>query len=343
AYSQQHLPRRGVIYASLPYTRLHPYTGTTLLSHSTTRPTPAMSSYSPAQLDAYFERINFPRSAHPPPSDGRLALLTAVQARQLAHVPFESLTLHYSPHRVLSLDPDDLFEKIVQQRKGGYCMELNSFLGSVLRGMGFKVLNVGGRVMEPGGWTGMAHMANIVTIDDQRYLVDVGFGRGGPMRPVPLISGYEFDQIAPTMGRLLYTSLPVHSDPSQKVWLYSTSETGRGGEFEPQYCFVEVELFPADYELMNFFTMTARTSLFVKNVLAMRTVLDEERNEAIGVVTLFGNQLRKRLGEKVELEETLGSEAQRIEALEKWFGVVLSETEKRAIKGTATEILEKTA
>lgn len=113
-----------------------------------------MSSYTPAQLDAYLERINFPRSAHPPPSDGRLALLAALQARQLANVPFESLTLHYSPHRVLSLDPDDLFEKIVDQRKGGYCMELNLLFGSMLRAMGFKVLNIGGRVHTPEGWTG---------------------------------------------------------------------------------------------------------------------------------------------------------------------------------------------
>ncbi|ROT38382.1 acetyltransferase-like protein [Sodiomyces alkalinus F11] len=298
-----------------------------------------MSSYTPAQLDAYFERIDYPRSAHP---EGRLALVDALQARQLAYVPFEDLTLHYSPHRVLSLEPDDLFEKIVQQRKGGYCMELNTLFGAVLRGLGFKVMHLGGRVMTPDGWTGMSHMVNIVTVDNQRYLVDVGYGRGGPMRPVPLVSGSEFDQIAPARGRLLYTSLPEHSDPSQRVWLYSTAEPGAGGEFKPQYCFVDVELFPADYEVMNFSTMTARTSLFVQYVLAVRAVLDEEKNEVIGLVTLFGDSLKKRVRDKVELEEKLGSEAQRIEALEKWFGLVLSEKEKSAIKGTAVEILEKT-
>lgn len=186
-------------------------------------------------------------------------------------------------------------------------------------------------------------MVNIVTVDDQRYLVDVGYGRGGPMRPIPLVSSHEFDQVAPAKGRLHYTSLPIHSDPSQRVWLYSLSESGAEGDFTPQYCFVEVELFPADYEVMNFFTMTARTSLFVKNVLAMRTVLDEEKNKAIGQVTLFRDVLRKRVGDKVELEEKLGSEAQRVEALEKWFGIGLSEREKRSIKGTAAEILEKPA
>lgn len=114
-----------------------------------------MATYTQGQLEAYFKHINFPPSAHPPASDGPLALLTALQTRQIGCVPFEAISLHYSKERKLYLDPDDLFEKIVRGGRGGYCMELNTFFGAVLRSMGFHVMATGGRVFAPYGWTGM--------------------------------------------------------------------------------------------------------------------------------------------------------------------------------------------
>lgn len=69
-----------------------------------------------------------------------------LQLRHMARVPFESLTLHYSKHHRLSLDLEDLFEKIVGKGRGGYCMEVNAFFGAVLRSLGYTLINVGGRV-----------------------------------------------------------------------------------------------------------------------------------------------------------------------------------------------------
>lgn len=100
-------------------------------------------AFSDEQVDRYLHHINFPRSQH---SRDPLALLGQLQARQVSRVPFESLSLHYSRHRQLSLDLDDLFEKIVVDGRGGYCMELNAFFGAVLRGLGFTLFNSGARV-----------------------------------------------------------------------------------------------------------------------------------------------------------------------------------------------------
>lgn len=43
-----------------------------------------------------------------------------------------------------------LFEKFVGEGRGrgGYCMENNSFLGTVLRSMGFGVVSVGARICD---------------------------------------------------------------------------------------------------------------------------------------------------------------------------------------------------
>lgn len=106
--------------------------------------------YTEVQLDQYFRHIGFSNN------DDRntLARLAELQKRHLARVPFENITLHYSKHRRLSLDPDDLFQKIVHDSRGGYCMEVNTFFAAVLRSLGYTLISAGGRVRAPDGLTG---------------------------------------------------------------------------------------------------------------------------------------------------------------------------------------------
>ena len=119
--------------------------------------------YRVEQVDAYLSRISFPVTKYKPisstsaRSEGGLEYLSAIQRYHLASVPFENLYLHYSKERVISLNKDDLFEKIVTSgsRRGGYCMEQNMLLGTMLRTMGFEVIPTGARIMvggQTGGW-----------------------------------------------------------------------------------------------------------------------------------------------------------------------------------------------
>lgn len=181
-------------------------------------------------------------------------------------------------------------------------------------------------------------MVNIVTVSSQKYLVDVGFGAEEAMCPVPLVSGHEFDQISPVRGRLEFTALAQHSDPSQRVWLYSTRQPEMGAMWEPKYHFLEAEFFPADYRTMNLSPMAQPTSFFVQNVLAMRAVLDEETRQPRGVITLFGDVVRRKSRGETEVLAVLKTEQDRIEALEKYFEIVLQEQEKRGIHGLPTEL-----
>ncbi len=120
------------------------------------------SPYTQEQLNAYFSRISFPVAKYPTIAPDRarsqegLAYLAALQKYQLASVPFENLALHYSPEKVVSIDKDDLFEKIVgrDRGRGGYCMENNSFFGWVLQSLGFEVVATGARVTVGDGMTG---------------------------------------------------------------------------------------------------------------------------------------------------------------------------------------------
>ena len=64
------------------------------------------------------------------------------------------------------------------------------------------------------------HAINVVSIEDERYLVNVGFGSNAPIQPIPLIDGKTAQGIPPSEGRLLWISIPQHTDPSSRVWMF---------------------------------------------------------------------------------------------------------------------------
>ncbi|EEY21646.1 conserved hypothetical protein [Verticillium alfalfae VaMs.102] len=97
-------------------------------------------SYSGEQLARYAARISLTsplESAQDP-----VARLTELVHHQLVHVPFETLALHYSPDRLISLGTAAVFDRIVTRRRGGYCLENNTFFGHVLRSLGYSVYGV---------------------------------------------------------------------------------------------------------------------------------------------------------------------------------------------------------
>ncbi|KAK0707283.1 acetyltransferase-like protein [Lasiosphaeris hirsuta] len=307
-----------------------------------------MSTYSEEQLCRYLAHIRF--DDDPMRQDAlRLALvkdplqlLGTLMLYHRARVPFESLSLHYSSARFLSLDPEDLYHKIVERGRGGYCMEVNTFFATVLRTLGYSVISSAGRVNVDGTYIGWNHMVNLVTILGKRYLVDVGFGSKGPNTPILLEPGGSYG-IPPAMVKLEYRALSIHTDPDQRVWVLSSQENYQTETpWKELYAFVETEYFRADFEIMNLATMTAPQSFFVQNVMCVRTILDEKLGQSIGEIILHRDYVKRRVaGSDPEILETLETEAQRVEALKKYFDIELSPAEQRAIRGLASQLVPK--
>ncbi len=180
-------------------------------------------------------------------------------------------------------------------------------------------------------------MVNLVTINGARHLVDVGFGSNGPPQPVPLEDGHEFVGVAPVRGRLQYRSVEEHADPNQRVWLFSAQEN-EGAPWRDMYHFVEIEFMPGDFEVMNLCTMSTPQSFFVQSVMCMRTILDDASETPVGLLILHRDYVKRRLGPDSEIIEQLGSEEQRVKALETYFGIVLSPEEQNGIRGLASEL-----
>jgi N-hydroxyarylamine O-acetyltransferase len=122
-------------------------------------------------IDSYLVRIRAVRPASPD-----LQALCTLQLAHLQTVPFENLDIHAGVPIIL--DDASLFAKIVGRRRGGICYELNGAFAWLLRALGFDVTIVAANVHDGAGdWTpDFDHMALVVSIDDERYLVDVGFG-----------------------------------------------------------------------------------------------------------------------------------------------------------------------
>lgn len=126
------------------------------MTSSTQRPT-----YSRPQITLYFDRLGLsePQRRYDVAgltSEDALDYLAQLQKLHLARVPFENLTLHYSPHRQISIHPEELFKKIIGENngRGGYCMENNCLFGTLLNSLGFQLFSAGARVFDNGQWTG---------------------------------------------------------------------------------------------------------------------------------------------------------------------------------------------
>jgi N-hydroxyarylamine O-acetyltransferase len=125
----------------------------------------------PRETDAYLARIGYQGSREP-----TLETLRALHRAHLATVPFENLDIHAG--RPIRLDRAAFFEKIVGQRRGGFCYELNGLFAELLAALGFQVTLLSARVARKDGGFGpeFDHMLLLVDLG-RRWIADVGFGR----------------------------------------------------------------------------------------------------------------------------------------------------------------------
>jgi N-hydroxyarylamine O-acetyltransferase len=101
--------------------------------------------------------------------------LRILQRRHLLNVPFENLDIHWK--RPIALDTDKFYAKVVGEGRGGFCYELNGLFNELLLSLGFRTRLISARVFN-GTEHGpeFDHAAVIVTIGEDEYLADVGFG-----------------------------------------------------------------------------------------------------------------------------------------------------------------------
>ena len=226
--------------------------------------------------------------------------LRELHRAHLLAVPFENLDILVG--RPIILDEEKVIRKIVEERRGGVCYELNGGFCALLRALGFEVSMLSaGVAREEGGFDPpFDHMTLLVELE-QRWLADVGFGDS--FRE-PLLLDERSEQVQREGAYRL-----LEADD------HLILQRSEGDSWKPQYRFTLEPHHFAEFADMCHYHQTSPESPFTQRRTCSRATLD-------GRITITETRLITTIGkEKQELE--LGSEAEWFAALKQHFGIEL--------------------
>jgi arylamine N-acetyltransferase len=231
-------------------------------------------------------------------------------------------------------------------------MEDSLLMTQVLRGFGFSVYPVGVRIrlrhhnVPSGDYVGWVHIVNLVTLaDGSRWMVDVGFGGDGATKPIPLVEGTITRNLGSQDIRLMRDFVPGQTDrssPEKKLWIYQY-RNGSEMEWNSYYAFPDLEFLSPDYTVMNWWTSTSPESFQTFTVL-ITLFLRRPNSEVPGHEEIYGKRMlvngtvKENLGGRTKIVRECTSEEERVEALREFFGIVLTQEERHAIRGKKVDL-----
>lgn len=233
-----------------------------------------------------------------------LSLLNGIHHQTLIHVPFENLWIHQN--RALSLEPVDVFKKIVEQGYGGLCFETNSLLEDLLKDLGYtcrllsaRFWNEESQIWDPE----FGHLGIGVTMEEGLYLFDVGLGSSF-YEPLLIQTDIEVEDRGGNVFRFVHPVgepeiFELHKKYDQ-TWI-------------PLIRFTIIPRFREQFQEMCHYHQTDHRSIFPRNKIISR--LTEN-----GKVTLLEKELRVTV--KGDLtKQAIMSKEEWNSALKKWFGI----------------------
>jgi len=202
-------------------------------------------------LTDYFARIDY---AGPRTPD--IETVTRVMRRQLFSVPFENLDVQAG--KIVSLVPEEIVDKIIQHKRGGYCYEVNGLFSMALESLGIAHRLAAARPMTYPMRRPRTHMVVIVELEAEQWLCDLGFGANVIRSPIPL------------------TALDVEIDQEGDIYMLSLGDDGFyvlrtkiDGEWANLYAF---DLSPqewVDFMPANYLNSTHPDSIFVQKLVVV--------------------------------------------------------------------------
>ncbi len=197
-------------------------------------------------LSPYFARIGFQGTA-----SADFATLKRMMRCQLFSVPFENLDVQQG--KIVSLVPEEIYCKIVERNRGGYCYEVNGLFALALGALGIPYQFVAARPMTYPVRRPKTHVAIVVTIEGEQWLCDLGFGSYGIREPLNL--NWINREI-----RQDFDTFKLSRSPEQNYLLQSFTD----GVWKNLY---EFNLSPqewVDFEPANYMNSTHPDSIFVQ-------------------------------------------------------------------------------
>lgn len=209
-------------------------------------------------LEAYARRIGYLQPLSPD-----LATVQGMVRAHAAAIAFENIDPLMG--RALDLDPLALEDKLVNTGRGGYCFEHNLLMAEVLRGMGLQVTGLIARVLwkrPEDAASAQTHMLLLVTIEGERWVVDVGFGGLTLTSVLRLQAGLE--QLTPHE--------PFRLVEREGEWRLQAQVAG---QWRSLYRFTLQPTERIDYEVANHYVATHPDSPFTNNLIVARSAPDQ--------------------------------------------------------------------
>lgn len=251
-------------------------------------------------LDAYLARIG-----HPGPRTPTTAVLDAVLRRHVYTIPFENIDVQLG--RPIRLDPESLQQKLIHDRRGGYCFEQNNLLRLALTALGFDVTPLIARVrwqVPPEVTTPFTHMLLRVECEGESWIADGGFGSGSLTAPIRLV--LDEPQSTPHEARRLVRRGEWHVHQTQKP----------SGDWEDLCLFTLTPAPAVDFEVANWWTSTHPQSRFKQNLI-LALAADGCRH------TLMNREFTTRWTDGRSESRAIHSPAELVDLLAGTFGLVL--------------------
>lgn len=209
----------------------------------------------PLDVAAYADRLSYRGTLDP-----SVETLRGLHEAHVLTVPFENLDVHLG--RPISLAPSVLFRKIVHERRGGYCYELNGLFAVMLERLGFAVRRLMARVLSGAAPVRpRSHEVLLVEAGGERWIADVGFGGNGLIAPLPLRDGHDERQYADRFR------VVGHRDAEAPAF---TLQHDLAGSWHDLYEFTLEQYRPEDYIVANYYNSHSPDSLFVRHVICTK-------------------------------------------------------------------------
>ncbi|KZN34676.1 hypothetical protein N480_20555 [Pseudoalteromonas luteoviolacea S2607] len=227
-----------------------------------------------------------------------LALVSQIVQAHIKRYSFSSFNA--MQNKLLSVDNDDLFERLIVQQQGGYCFEHNKIAMLALAALGFEVSPLLGRVLLNGTTTNpRTHRLTHLKYKGAAYLVDVGFGVKTPRIPIPIDCSAQVRE-----GANLYQvertthSVTVSLVQPEQVTLYQVDL---------------LDTYESDCDVGHFYSHQHPEASFVNNLVVSR-ISEHERFVLRNLTYMYFNELT---GEQREI--SIESVGQLLELLSNLF------------------------
>lgn len=252
------------------------------------------------KVNSYLERVKFTKDVFPD-----IKTLYDLHLAHMLAVPFENLDIGLK--RPVKITEQAIYEKVVNDKRGGFCYELNGLFAWLLQQIGFNVIHLNARVYDHEGTMGIDfdHLALLVQIPENPgyWLADVGFGDS-------FVEPLRFDMDVEQVQGLRVYRIEQVTD-GYVVW-----RKNYDGAWERLYFFDLVpRTFPDEYEAACLYHQTSPESSFTRGSIITRATKDGRVSLEDGrlIITKNGNRTERPLEFDKEYHKLL----------KKYFKVVL--------------------